>query len=82
VTLVARSSDEATAPSGTRVSGVKASGSLVIYIQNESPGSDKEANWLPAPTGRFHLMLRLYWPDENKPSIIDGSWTIPGVVKV
>ncbi|MGI1662976.1 DUF1254 domain-containing protein [Palleronia sp. KMU-117] len=56
-------------------------GSLVIHIQNTSPGPDKEANWLPAPTGKFHLMLRLYWPDENKPSIIDGSWTIPGVVK-
>jgi hypothetical protein len=60
----------------------EADGSLVIYIQNESPGSDKEANWLPAPTGKFHLMLRLYWPDENKPSIIDGSWTIPKVEKV
>jgi hypothetical protein len=59
----------------------EADGSLVIYIQNESPGSDKEANWLPAPTGKFHLMLRLYWPDENKPSIIDGSWTIPKVEK-
>ncbi len=59
----------------------EADGSLVIYIQNESPGSDKEANWLPAPTGKFHLMLRLYWPDENAPSIIDGSWVIPPVAK-
>jgi hypothetical protein len=56
-------------------------GSLVIYIQNESPGADKEANWLPAPKGKFHLMLRLYWPDENNPSIIDGSWVIPPVTK-
>jgi hypothetical protein len=56
-------------------------GSLVIYVQNESPGKDKEANWLPAPKGKFHLMLRLYWPDENPPSIIDGSWTIPAVEK-
>ena len=56
-------------------------GSLVIYIQNESPGSDKEANWLPAPKGKFHLMLRLYWPDENNPSILDGSWAIPKVTK-
>jgi len=54
-------------------------GSLVIYIQNESPGADKEANWLPAPKGKFSLMLRLYWPDENHPSIIDGSWVIPPV---
>jgi hypothetical protein len=54
-------------------------GSLVIYIQNESPGADKEANWLPAPKGKFHLMLRLYWPDESDPSILDGSWIIPAV---
>jgi hypothetical protein len=57
-------------------------GSLVIYIQNESPGKDKEANWLPAPKGKFHLMFRLYWPDENPPSLIDGSWKIPVVEKV
>lgn len=57
-------------------------GSLVIYIQNESPGKDKEANWLPAPEGKFHLMLRLYWPNESKPSIIDGTWIIPAVEKV
>ncbi|MHB2169103.1 DUF1254 domain-containing protein [Alsobacter sp. R-9] len=57
----------------------EADGSLVIYIQNESPGADKEANWLPAPKGKFYLMLRLYWPEENNPSIIDGSWTIPPV---
>jgi hypothetical protein len=56
-------------------------GSLVIFIQNESPGADKEANWLPAPKGKFHLMLRLYWPDENEPSILDGSWVIPAVEK-
>jgi hypothetical protein len=54
-------------------------GSLVIFIQNESPGPDRQANWLPAPKGKFHLMLRLYWPDENEPSILDGSWAIPPV---
>jgi hypothetical protein len=54
-------------------------GSLVILIQNENPGPDKEANWLPAPKGKFHLMLRLYWPDENEPSILDGSWVVPAV---
>ena len=59
----------------------EADGSLVIYIQHESPGKDKEANWLPAPEGKFHLMLRLYWPDEKAPSIIDGSWVIPAVEK-
>jgi hypothetical protein len=57
-------------------------GSLVIYIQNQSPGADKEANWLPAPKGKFLLMLRLYWPNEAKPSIIDGSWVIPPVTRV
>lgn len=56
-------------------------GSLAIYIQNESPGKDKEANWLPAPKGKFHLMMRLYWPDENPPSLIDGSWKVPPVEK-
>ena len=44
-----------------------------------SPGADKEYNWLPAPAGKFVLMLRLYWPNENDPSIIDGTWIIPAV---
>jgi hypothetical protein len=57
-------------------------GSLVIYIQNQDPGPDKRANWLPAPKEKFHLMLRLYWPDSKVPSILDGSWTIPAVTKV
>jgi hypothetical protein len=57
-------------------------GSLILYIQNESPGADKEANWLPAPKGKFLLMMRLYWPRETKPSIIDGTWAIPPVKKV
>jgi hypothetical protein len=61
---------------------MEADGSLVIYIQNESPGADKEANWLPSPKGKFHLMLRLYWPNEDAPSILDGSWTIAPVKKV
>ena len=52
-------------------------GSVDVYIQNESPGKDKEANWLPAPKEKFILMLRLYWPKEKPPSIIDGSWKIP-----
>jgi hypothetical protein len=56
-------------------------GSLDFYIQKDSPGKDKEANWLPAPEGRFILMLRLYWPQETPPSIIDGSWKIPAVRK-
>lgn len=57
-------------------------GSTDLYIQKDSPGPDKESNWLPAPAGKFVLMLRMYWPDERKPSIINGSWTIPAVKKV
>jgi hypothetical protein len=59
-----------------------ADGSLTLYFQNESPGKDKEANWLPAPKGDFLPMLRMYWPKQTSPSIIDGSWTVPAVVKV
>lgn len=54
-------------------------GSVDLYIQHESPGAEKEANWLPAPAGKFILMLRMYWPSESSPSILDGSWTIPPV---
>jgi hypothetical protein len=59
-----------------------ADGSLDLYIQNESPGADKESNWLPAPSGNFVMMLRMYWPDETPPSILDGSWAPPPVNKV
>jgi hypothetical protein len=52
-----------------------------LYVQKESPGADKESNWLPAPGGKFILMMRLYWPRETDPSILDGSWTIPAVAK-
>ncbi|WP_262272327.1 DUF1254 domain-containing protein [Microvirga yunnanensis] len=57
-------------------------GSVDLYIQKDSPGADKESNWLPAPAGKFILMLRMYWPNESNPSIIDGTWTIPPVRKV
>ncbi len=56
-------------------------GSLDIYIQRKSPGTEKQANWLPAPKGKFILMLRLYWPKETNPSIIDGTWNPPPVKK-
>src|SRR5262245_5807282 len=56
-----------------------ADGSLTLYFQNESPGKDREANWLPAPKGPFIPMLRMYWPKEKNPSILDGSWTPPAV---
>ena len=57
-------------------------GSVDLYIQKDSPGADKEANWLPAPSGKFQLMMRLYWPNERNPSILDGSWEPPAVKKV
>jgi hypothetical protein len=56
-----------------------ADGSVDLYIQNESPGADKESNWLPAPKAKFILMLRLYWPKETSPSILDGTWKMPPV---
>jgi hypothetical protein len=56
-----------------------ADGSVDLYLQHDSPGADKESNWLPAPEDKFILMLRLYWPKETPPSIIDGTWTIPPV---
>ncbi len=57
-------------------------GSTDLYIQKDSPGKDKESNWLPAPPGKFILMLRMYWPNEKSPSIINGTWAPPPVKKV
>ncbi len=54
-------------------------GSVDIYIQAQSPSGAKAANWLPAPKGRFIPMLRLYWPKDTPPSIIDGSWKPPAI---
>lgn len=54
-------------------------GSLDIYIQNASPGKDKQNNWLPAPSSGFNVMMRLYWPKEE---MLNGSWTPPAIVKV
>jgi hypothetical protein len=51
-------------------------GSLTIYIQAESPGKDKESNWLPAPKDEFKLALRLYAP---KKEVADGTWTPPSI---
>jgi hypothetical protein len=54
----------------------EADGGLTLIIQNESPGKDKEANWLPAPKGPFVMAMRLYWPKEEA---LDGKWTAPPV---
>ena len=56
-------------------------GSVTLYFQNQSPGADKESNWLPAPKGAFIPMLRMYWPKDGDPSILDGTWKIPRVMK-
>lgn len=59
-----------------------ADGSVTLYFQNESPGKDKEANWLPAPKGDFLPMLRMYWPREASPSILNGTWQPPAVQRI
>ncbi len=60
-------------------------GSLTLYIQKDSPGADKEANWLPAPNDTIYLVMRLYWPKPTLPSILpagEGTWQPPGVKQV
>jgi hypothetical protein len=51
-----------------------ADGGLTLYIQHDSPGKDKESNWLPAPNGPFVMFMRLYLP---KPAALDGAWKQP-----
>jgi len=54
-------------------------GSVDLYLQADSPGKAKESNWLPAPKAQFIPMLRLYWPKDTPPSIIDGTWRPPAI---
>jgi len=57
-------------------------GSLTLYIQKDSPGEDKESNWLPAPDGPIYLVMRLYWPKTEAPSILppgEGTWQPPAI---
>jgi len=68
------------------LSGMKknADGSLTLYLQKDSPGKDKEANWLPAPDGPIYLVMRLYWPRPEPPSILppgEGTWSPPALVQ-
>jgi hypothetical protein len=56
-----------------------ADGGLTLIVQNQSPGKDKEANWLPAPKGPFSMIMRLYWP---KAAAIEGKWRKPELRKV
>ena len=58
-------------------------GSLTIHVQKDSPGKDKEANWLPAPNDPIYLVMRLYWPKEAPPSILpagQGTWQPPALL--
>jgi hypothetical protein len=62
-----------------------ADGSLTLYIQKDSPGADKESNWLPAPNDLIYMVMRLYWPKTENPSILPpgkGTWSPPEIVKV
>jgi hypothetical protein len=59
-------------------------GSLTLYIQKDSPGADKESNWLPAPNGEIYLVMRLYWPKTTPPSVPpagEGSWQPPAILR-
>lgn len=55
--------------------------SLALYPQDESPGEEREVRWLPAPKTPFIPMQRMYWPKATPPSIFDGSWTPPKLMK-
>jgi hypothetical protein len=57
-------------------------GSLTLYLQKDSPGKELDANWLPAPDGPIYLVMRLYWPKTEAPSILPpgkGAWNPPAV---
>ena len=54
-------------------------GLLDIFIQHESPGTEKESNWIPAPETEFNLSMRLYWP---KQSVLDGMWQPPAIIRL
>ena len=54
-------------------------GGITLYLQHDSPGKDKEANWLPAPKGPFSAVMRLYWP---KAEALDGTWKVPPLERV
>jgi hypothetical protein len=66
---------------GTKNKNLKhnADGSLTLYFGAQSPGADKESNWVPAPEGAFSLYIRCYWPQK---AVLDGTWMPPQVEKV
>ena len=59
-----------------------ADGSRTLYIQKDSAGADKESNWLSAQNDTIYLVMRLYWPKTEPPSILpagEGTWKPPGI---
>jgi hypothetical protein len=66
---------------GDRTTGLKlgGDGSLVMYLQHNSPGADQESNWLPAPSEPFYVLMRIYGPSA---SVLNGKWTPPPVERV
>ena len=66
---------------GDRTPGLQVAGdgSLTIYLQHQSPGPDKEGNWLPAPVGDFRPIMRMYQP---KLEVLDGTFALPAITKV
>jgi hypothetical protein len=66
---------------GDRTPGLKYNedGSLDIYIQHDSPGKDKQSNWLPSPSGAFSLLMRLYIPQDT---VVKGDYQYPQVKRI
>ena len=69
---------------GDRTPGVRraSDGSIELLLQHDAP--PEAGNWLPAPNGPIYLVLRLYWPKTEAPSILpagEGSWSPPGIVR-
>ncbi|GAB7526676.1 DUF1254 domain-containing protein [Paraburkholderia sp. 2C] len=54
-------------------------GGLTLYVQHETPGKERESNWLPAPQGPFFVVTRLYWP---KPAALSGKWKAPPMQRI
>ena len=60
-------------------------GGLTIHIQKDDPGAELRPNWLPAPNGPIYMVMRLYWPKTEAPSLLpigQGAWRPPGIVKL
>ena len=60
-------------------------GSLTIFVQKDAPGKEQQANWLPAPDGPIYMVMRLYWPKTEPPSVLppgSGTWSPPEIVQV